>query len=330
MVNKQYHYFKIRVDCKTYNQASYIMDTMNGFCMQETNFPFICVIIDDASTDGEPVVIRNYLCEHFELNEGDTFLRIEETDDYVLTMTRHKTNRNCYFAVFFLKYNHYSIKKSKQLYIDEWKNTKYVALCEGDDYWTSPIKLQKQVDFLDTHSEYSLTSHRYSVLNQELNIFEDIVSQTNFKNKDGVVFDNSSIDWLAKTLTLVYRNNKLDDYWNYPGIKWDVILVYFLLKHGKGFCFSDNMGTYRLNSSSTYGEKSKMERKEFVFLQYNELYGFEKNSVTRHRYYSTLIQYIFFTHGQAFKKVKLSLKDFFFIPLYIIEDLWLRLYDKFR
>ena len=68
-----------------------------------------------------------------------------------------------YFAVVYLKENHYSQKKSKAPYLTEWEDTKYIALCEGDDYWTDPLKLQKQVDFLERHPDYSLCCHRFKI-----------------------------------------------------------------------------------------------------------------------------------------------------------------------
>ena len=131
---KMVNNFLVRVSCATYNQASYITDALNGFTMQQTTFPFVCTIIDDASTDGEQEVIKNYLRQYFDL-EDKSIIRHEETDDYVMTFAQHKTNKNCYFAVFLLKYNHYSIKKSKMPYIQEWQDqVKYIATCEGDDY----------------------------------------------------------------------------------------------------------------------------------------------------------------------------------------------------
>ena len=147
--------FMVRVECMTYNHAPFIVNAMNGFTMQQTTFPYICAIIDDASTDGEPEVIDHYLKENFDL-EGDSIVRHEETDDYRLVFARHKQNLNCYFAVIYLKYNHYSINKSKIPYIAEWENTKYMALCEGDDYWIHPQKLQLQIDFLEKHGDYSM------------------------------------------------------------------------------------------------------------------------------------------------------------------------------
>ena len=147
--------YLVQISCMTYNHAPYIVDALNGFTMQETTFPFVCSIIDDASTDGEQEIIRKYLEEHFDLQDK-TIVRNEETDDYLLTFARHKTNHNCFFAVLFLKYNHYR-KKSKKPYIQEWiDSAKYIADCEGDDYWIHPKKLQWQVNFLDENQEYGM------------------------------------------------------------------------------------------------------------------------------------------------------------------------------
>ena len=130
MQNKEY---MVCVKCLTYNHAPYIEDAMNGFCIQETSFPFVCVIIDDASMDGEQEVIKNYLEHHFDLSDKHAIC-MEETEDYSLTFARHKSNANCFFAVYLLKYNHDQIKKSKNAYFNEWSNcVQYYANCEGDD-----------------------------------------------------------------------------------------------------------------------------------------------------------------------------------------------------
>ena len=164
--------YMVYVQCMTYNQAQFIVDTMNGFCMQETSFPYVCVIVDDCSTDGEQDVIKHYMKYHFNMS-NKAVIREEETDDYTLLFAQHKTNINCYFCVLFLKYNHYG-KKTKIPYIREWRDlSRYSATCEGDDYWTSPVKLQKQVDFLENHPEYVLTCHRYSIYDEEEGRFDD-------------------------------------------------------------------------------------------------------------------------------------------------------------
>ena len=145
--------FLVVVRCMTFNHHAYIEDAMNGFCIQKTNFPYLCIVMDDCSTDGEQEVIKNYVFEHF------NSIADKETDDYVLNLCQHQINENCYFAVFYLKYNHYSIgkKHDKISYYSKWQDTcKYIALCEGDDYWIDKNKLQIQVDFLEENEEYGM------------------------------------------------------------------------------------------------------------------------------------------------------------------------------
>ena len=141
--------YLVQVKCFTYNHVSYIEDAMNGFCMQQTDFPFVCCVVDDASTDGEQEVVEKYLEDNFDLS--DTSVAYEKEEDYGhVVFARHKKNQNCYFAVVFLNENHFSQRKPKSQYLERWTDdAKYVAVCEGDDYWIDPLKLQKQVDVLE-------------------------------------------------------------------------------------------------------------------------------------------------------------------------------------
>jgi glycosyltransferase involved in cell wall biosynthesis len=135
---------------------------LDGFCRQQTNFPFLCVIVDDNSKDGEQDVIKQYLSNHF------TVESIKETDDYHLTLARHKDNKNCYFAVFLLKYNHYSIKKPIRTHYQELvSGVNYLAFCEGDDYWTDEHKLQKQAGALDATPQATLVYTNFRIIDGE-------------------------------------------------------------------------------------------------------------------------------------------------------------------
>lgn len=154
--------YKVCVLCATFNHAPYITDTMDGFCRQQTDFPFLCVIVDDNSKDGEQEVIMQYLSNHF------TAESIKETDDYHLTLARHKDNKNCYFAVFLLKYNHYSIKKPIRTHYQELvSGVNYLAFCEGDDYWTDEHKLQKQADALDANPQAMMVYTNFRIIDGE-------------------------------------------------------------------------------------------------------------------------------------------------------------------
>lgn len=151
-------FFVVRISCLTYNHSKYIQDTLDSFVMQRTAFPFVCTIIDDASTDKTDVIIKQFLDSFFVLDDP-AVSRNERKDFGQLVFAQHRENKNCFFAVILLNENHYQYRRSKTDYYKEWSDTKYTAICEGDDYWTDPYKLQKQVDYLESHPDCMLTVH---------------------------------------------------------------------------------------------------------------------------------------------------------------------------
>ena len=121
----------VAIHCFVYNHEPYLRDCLEGFVMQQTNFTFVAIVHDDASTDGSAAIIREY-----EEKYPHIFKPIYETE------------------------NQYSKRDGS---IDRIMNeaieatgAKYVAMCEGDDYWTDPYKLQKQVSYMEEHPECAL------------------------------------------------------------------------------------------------------------------------------------------------------------------------------
>lgn len=162
--------------CFTFNHADYILDALNGFVAQQTDFPVVYTIVDDASTDNEQAILQNFFNENFDIS--DTAIAYRETADFgIVLFARHKINKNCFFAILLLKENHYSQKKSKLPYLDRWANkAKYTALCEGDDYWTDPQKLMKQVRFLEANEDCCMVACSALWINQEGVISHNTVS----------------------------------------------------------------------------------------------------------------------------------------------------------
>lgn len=257
-LNEQ-HQFIVDVCCMTFNHVQYITDAMNGFCMQETNFPFICTIIDDASTDGEQEVIKQYLEQHFDLDDEST-VRNEVTNEYVLTYARHKKNLNCFFAVLYLKNNHYSIKKSKMPYIEEWlNNAKYIAYCEGDDFWTYSQKLQKQYDVLEAHPEYTMSINSVQVVEKDgiTHAWGTIPVKESFK-KDGTLSledfcreEYYNGHWCFHLSSFFIRKEIYDVSNEWRGKQWrnfpygDMPLLLTCLLNGDAYFFTKIMGCYR-------------------------------------------------------------------------------------
>ena len=148
--------YKVIIRCFTYNQSLFIPDALNGFTKQKTKFPFLIAVVDDASTDGEQNVIRNYISENFILDYS------KDLDYANVIYARHKSNLNCFIVFLSLKINHFKNKigYKRAEYLKEWtEKSEYVAFCEGDDYWTDELKLQTQVEFLDNHPEYTACFH---------------------------------------------------------------------------------------------------------------------------------------------------------------------------
>lgn len=240
--------FLVTVSCLTYNHKPYIEDAMNGFCMQQTDFPFICTIFDDNSTDGEQDVIKQYLEKNFIMDDETTMMR-KETDDYVLIYTRHNTNTNCFFAVYFLKYNHYQLNKSRIPYLlPEWNDIKYLAICEGDDYWTDPLKLQKQVNYLETHPECGLVHTKHKQYVEETGKFKDGWAEE-------TDFEKNLIRNRICTMTTCYRSSFLVDYAkeiqrspNWP--MGDAPLWLYIMSKATSKLIPDETGVYRVRRES--------------------------------------------------------------------------------
>lgn len=277
----------VSVNCTTFNHAPYIHNALKGFCIQETNFPFVCVVFDDFSTDGEPEIIKQFLDEQCDIVDQKV-IKEEDTEDYQLIFARHKHNLNCYFAVYFLKYNHYSAKIPKRKYFIEWtKHSKYIALCEGDDSWTSPDKLQLQVQFLDEHSDYVLCYHdvKYididknytkgnrGLLNRKNNLRADQFDRETVFNK--IVFGEISI----QTLSTVYRTDiraRVPSN-NASFMMGDTSLWLDLSQLGKIKYIDKCMGVYNIHAgSSTHSPQkrlrfslSKYEMRVYYYNKYN-------------------------------------------------------------
>lgn len=129
----------VTVCCTTYNHERFIAQALDGFLMQETTFPFEVIVHDDASTDRTPEIIKEYVERH-----GDVIVPILQSENQ----------------------RSQGIKPMSTFILPAARG-RYLAFCEGDDYWTDENKLQIMVDHLEANPECVACFHDYEVLYQE-------------------------------------------------------------------------------------------------------------------------------------------------------------------
>jgi len=320
---KGYPKFEVFVKCFTYNQSKFIGETMNGFVIQTTTFPFVCCIVDDASTDGEQDVIKKYIDENFEKDKNLCYFE-RETDYASITYAQHKSNKNCYFVVLCLKENHYNGKKDKMSYLTEWvEGVTYTASCEGDDFWTSPNKLQKSIDYLEEHPNCAVVCHRFKTYHDENGTYHnDDIGKIFMNNPEGVSFKNNANHFFTQTLCNTYRVRDLDEFNAYSGMHTDAVLGHFLLKRGYGYCINEYMAVYRLNNQSVWSELGLREKALWNYKMYKQLYEYEKDKSTRKAYYSQYASALIATKGHILYDEPFDLCKLISIPHYFIVKLY--------
>ena len=210
----------VSISCITYNHAPYIRQCLDGFMMQKTNFAFEVLIHDDASTDGTAEIIKEY-----EAKYPDVIKPIYEEENQWIKGRRGS-------AVF-------NFPRARG---------KYIAMCEGDDYWIDPLKLQKQVDFLEENKNVTMCFAN-AIQHFENGIQEDSLL-ANIENRfySGVEIFK---EWQVATATVMFRyeicNSSLyESVQNNPNfIFGDIVLFLTCANYGSVYGMEDVVATYR-------------------------------------------------------------------------------------
>ena len=224
----------VTIRCLVYNHEPYLRQCLDGFVMQKTNFRFEAIVHDDASTDGSADIIREYAAKY-----PDIIKPIIETE------------------------NQYS-KRDGSLgrIMNAHTHGKYVALCEGDDYWIDPLKLQKQVDFLESNSDYVMTYSDAIVVDGNSkpifhraprrysgNITKELLNKGNFIRTASACFRNRYEEYSIEREKIPFKL-----------MMADLPMWIYYSTIGKVHCFDEKMVAYRvlLESASHFSDKSKL------------------------------------------------------------------------
>lgn len=250
--------YKVLVRCCTYNQSKYIEQALNGFTSQITKFPYLCLVVDDCSSDGEQETIEQWILQKCNPAKTKQF----EIPESKIIVTQHKENEQCAFAFYFLKKNLYKEKEKKQRLYEPWQNDcDYIAWCEGDDYWIDANKLQKQITFLDENKDYSMCFHAANIEREKENLKTSIRCES-IDNRDYSA-DEIFSHWTIPTASAVFRTSILRHRLKNAEkfINGDLPLFLTCCEKGRIRGFSYTASVYRLNVNSvTQDEVSKLNR----------------------------------------------------------------------
>lgn len=221
----------VSIRCIAYNQARYIRQCLEGFVMQQTNFRFEAIVHDDASTDGTDDIIREYAEKY-----PDIIKPIFETE------------------------NQYSKHDgSLRQIMNDHQLGKYVAICEGDDYWTDPLKLQKQYDFMEANPDCSLCFHANNNLlpSGEERMHKPKVIKK-FYTTNEVILGGG--DFMA-TNSMFYRNKFVKnedtpDFWKNSPVG-DAPCMLFLASKGSVGYIDEIMSVYRICAQGSWSNLPK-------------------------------------------------------------------------
>lgn len=218
----------------TYGHQHYIEQAINGVFLQKTDFPVELIIANDCSPDKSDDIIRKtirYVPEHI-----------------TVKYTSHPHNIGM-MANFI-----WALKQARG---------KYVAICEGDDYWTDPLKLQKQVEFLEKNPDFSIHCHNFKTQDGDIVNTTSHFDRLNPKSEMNIL--DLSKNNVIPTLTAVYRNQEVTfPDWSLQSPLGDLILFMQVAKQGKIKYLNEKMAVYRQNVGVWSGKK--MDHKKMADL----------------------------------------------------------------
>lgn len=246
-----------------YNHEPFLRECLDGIVMQQTSFPYVAIVHDDASTDGSRAIIEEYARRY-----PDLIFPIYESENQY----RRPGGPLTYII-------HAALAAT---------GCEYVAICEGDDYWTSTAKLQIQADFLDAHPAYSIVAHKCKWKHMRTNAFSEqlLTHATEYDRK--WLFDNGY--WPVQTPTVMYRikNMNFNKYLQYHS-RYDLILFWHLLEKGKGYSFKDDMAVYRVHTGGVWSSLNGIGKWDFDYRIRNDLYDVEHSDETLDYWWKSLI-----------------------------------------
>ncbi|MDW5562348.1 MAG: glycosyltransferase [Methanomassiliicoccus sp.] len=229
-----------------YNHERYIRQCLDGILMQEVDFPYEVLVHDDASTDGTADIIREYEARHQGIVKP-----IYQSE------------------------NQYSRGRDVDRFNFDRARGKYLAYCEGDDYWTDSQKLSRQVRFLEANPDFAGTLHRVSAIDGHGERIE-IPRYTAVEEHEYTIEEypknlipGQSASYVIRNVFLTMSPQLRDEFYSCK-VNGDVILPLLLVLMGKVYCFSEAMATYRYIVSGGKSWSAQTHGENLAYRQFRE------------------------------------------------------------
>ena len=216
----------VSVIVMAFNHGPFIERCLNEILKQQTNFAFEIILGEDESSDETLDLCKKIASE----NPDKIRLFLHSRENNILINGKRTGRFNFIYS----------------LYLSRGK---YIAMCDGDDFWTDPLKLQKQVDFLDTHKDYSGSFHNCNIVYLEKKLrektFPDLTNHT-------IMFNDVLKDWLIPTASFVFRKDVLKNL-SHTYVKLQSVdrLIHLLVANEGLIKFEHNIwSVYRIHDKS--------------------------------------------------------------------------------
>lgn len=286
----------VSVAMLTYNHEKFIVEAIESVLSQKVNFYVQLVIAEDCSPDSTRAIILDYQKKH--------------PDKIKLILQ----NKNVGASL-----NNIALLSNL--------SGKYVAALEGDDYWTNPLKLQKQVDFLEANNDYSMICHNAMIVYEDSDKEPIIFSK--IKSNSQISMQEILTEWIIPTASMVFRSEciKKLPIWFGEIYSGDFTLALLIRNHGKVFFLNENMSVYRVSHTGTSATATVGKNALFVLDQHTKLLNYF-NEETQEKY-SNLINHKLnsIKKEKAFieAKKKGMLNAFISMPIFFIKKVMFKI-----
>ncbi len=242
----------VSIDCITYNHEEYIRETFDGIIMQKTNFEFEILVHDDASTDKTAEIIREYQQKYPNIVKP-------------ILQTENQLSKGSDINYEF------NISRAKG---------KYIAFCEGDDYWTDENKLQKQVDYMEANPECTLCFHNARVIDGTTKNQSKLLIPWDEENKGFFYSENTKYEsgelqllGFVPTASFLIPKYVLDNppQWYFDCPVGDTPIKLIAASHGYAYYMNETMSIYRYNIPNSCTTNWRKESKDKTVKRYDQL-----------------------------------------------------------